>query len=88
MDGIDFAIVLKECLHSLPFWSVLIAVVQYFMRAHQKSTDAIQKSVRNIEMSLAEANLPKIRSDIEHLKEVTTRHEILLVGKLNGGIIS
>lgn len=89
MEGIDLNLVLREMLHATPIWSVLFLTAHSFMKKHQRLSEKMEESVRSIQLSLASANLPKIQSDLENLKEISLRHEQMLKlrqAKFNGGL--
>ncbi len=81
MEGIDFSSIAKQAITAVPFWSILIFIAIHFMKRHQKTSDSIEQSVRDIQISLAAANLPKIQRDLEGIQALVSKHEALL--KLN-----
>ena len=79
MLEIDWNAIIKDVFHSSPLTACLVWLAHRFMTKHQNTSDRIQKSVETMQLSLAAADLPKMKSDLETVKERAIRVEAQLV---------
>lgn len=75
-DIVDLTTIAKQMLQSVPFWSILIFIFNYWLKKSNKSHEEqlerlqrIESKIYQIEISLADAGMKDIRSNIEDLKE-------------------